>query len=189
MLSNTTLVIPVYQTFFATIGLSCWQHFCLIIMIVSDNGFHDNRGLIFHFRITLCWLFLFLAVIYRLFHCSLVPLSREEITRANSTSVHFASLAAYFQSKNCFGEWGGGLIVWIKWVCGLSISVSFHWHGHLKLQLESLSWKDAWCDPLLLCFSRRGVLLEIWEGQSCLTGFFPTLKDIEDSGTWSSKSQ
>lgn len=63
-----------YLTSLATTGHWCRQHFCLITVLILDNGFCNNGGLIFPFWITLCWLFLFLAVICRLFQCSLVPL-------------------------------------------------------------------------------------------------------------------
>lgn len=55
----------------------------------------------FYFWITLCWLFLFLATIYREVHCSVVPLRPEELRGGEVNFCSFWLDSSLFFSVQC----------------------------------------------------------------------------------------
>lgn len=75
-------------------------------MITNDNSFHYNSGLLFFPTSGPPSAdFLFLTIIYRESHCSLLPLRPEELTGAKSTSAHFVWIATCFQCKMHKRRW------------------------------------------------------------------------------------
>jgi hypothetical protein len=121
----------------------CWVLLlaALTFNYYDDNSFHNNRGQ-FSAWITPCWLFLFLAVICRLFHCSLVPLKPEEITRANSTLFILPGWQPILSLKNTLGDKNED---WQWWITYPLVWASFAWQT-LKLHLQlrgTFVWPSA----------------------------------------------